>query len=738
MAHVIEEIIQVKDETYILSTSSRVDTRTHVLKHGDTFAVFDRFGDLEQWGKGELGLYHQDTRFLSRMTIRLGAARPLLLSSIVNRDNTQLTVDLANPAVTRDNEVLVRRGSVHVFRSTVIWDAASHHRLRIHNYELTPVDLKLVLEFDADFADLFEVRGIKRERRGRRFPPSSTAQELVFTYEGLDSLTRRTTVTFPTPPSAIDGGTATFALTLQPGEEQTCTFVVRCATETVPESSPPGVALSESNAPLLTFEKAVEHVTTAMHLARDLEPEVWTSNRQFNEWMNRSVADLHMMSTDTAYGPYPYAGVPWFSTVFGRDGIISALECLWFDPVIARGVLAYLSATQADDEVPEKDSQPGKILHEARGGEMAALGEVPFSRYYGSTDATPLFVILADAYQQRTGDTEFTGSIWPHVLRAMTWIDTYGDVDGDGFVEYARRTKRGLVNQGWKDSSDSVFHANGELAEGPIALCEVQGYVYAARRAAANLARSMGDGGMADRFSAQAEEIRRAFEQTFWSEDLGTYVLALDGEKRPCEVRSSNAGHCLWAGIASPDRAARVAANLLDATSFSGWGIRTVASGTRRYNPMAYHNGSIWPHDNALIAAGFARYGLMKEAETVFSSLYDASLFFDLHRLPELFCGFRRRPGESPTHYPVSCSPQTWASASVFLFLEAMFGLKVSGANSEVEFSRPTLPAFLPEVRLTGLRVGSGRVDLQLSRHERDVSVNVLERDGDIRVVVTK
>src|SRR5688572_22245103 len=357
MARMIEEIIQVKDEFYILSTSSRVDDRTHVLKSGDTFAVFDRFGDFEQWGKGELGLYHQDTRFLSRLAVRLGTVRPLLLSSIVNRDNTQLTVDLANPAVLRDGEVLVRRGSIHVFRSTVIWDAASHHRFRIHNYQLEPVELKLTIDFDADFADLFEVRGIKREKRGTRHPPVSSGREIIFKYTGLDGLTRRTTVTFATPPSEITGGRATFLLDLKPEEVQTRELVVRCATETVPESSPPGVTLNETNAPLLPYDQAVERVTASLHAARDFEPDVWTANRQFNEWMNRSIADLHMMRTDTAYGPYPYAGVPWFSTVFGRDGIISALECLWFDPGMARGVLSYLAATQADDEIPERDAQ---------------------------------------------------------------------------------------------------------------------------------------------------------------------------------------------------------------------------------------------------------------------------------------------------------------------------------------------------------------------------------------------
>lgn len=733
-----DEVIRVRDDFYILSTSARIDDRTRVLKHGDTFAVFDRFGDIEQFGAGELGIYHQDTRFLSRLVLRLEDKRPLLLSSTIKDDNASLAVDLMNPDIRRNGEVAVPRGTVHIFRSKVLWKSTCYERLRIHNFWRSVVNLSLAIGLDADFVDIFEVRGVARQRRGRRLPTKVARDALLFTYEGLDGRFRRTRVTFYPPPSELDESEARYELQVEPRQEVSCEWAISCELDTVPEEGNCMVAVPDTAKAPVRYEEAVHEAAKALDSAKAEEPQIFTSNEQFNDWLNRSLADLHMLRTNTDYGPYPYAGIPWFSTAFGRDGIITALECLWFTPALARGVLQYLAATQADTENDEQDAQPGKVLHETRAGEMAALGEVPFARYYGSVDTTPLFVILAAAYYERTGDRAFAQSLWPHVERALAWIDRDGDSDGDGFVEYARRSPRGLLHQGWKDSQDSVFHADGTLAEPPIALCEVQAYVYAAKVAAARLSEALGWSARARELAGEAEILRRRFEEVFWCEDLSTYALALDGRKQPCRVRTSNAGHCLFAGIADAARAERVAATLTSEASFSGWGIRTVAATEARYNPMSYHNGSVWPHDNALIAAGFARYGFKDKAAKILTGLFDATLFFDLHRLPELFCGFSRRPGESPTLYPVSCSPQAWASGAVFLILQACLGLEVRSSERKVVLSNPLLPEFLQEVQIKGLRVGQASIDLSLTRYARDVSINVLHREGDVRVVVVK
>jgi glycogen debranching enzyme len=721
----MEEVIRLHDQFYILATSSRTDERMRVLKQGDTFAIFDQFGDVTPFGLGEQGLYHNGTRHLSRLELRVNGVRPLLLSSSVREDNDLFVVDLTNPDIPLGADTVFRRDILHVFRAKFLWESSCYERLRLTNHGLDPISLTLTLRFEADFADIFEVRGTSRARRGRMLDPRRDGDSLLLAYEGLDGVTRRTRIECAPAPLAVEEGGARFSVALAPQDAVTLHCTIRCESE--------GTAISSDS-----YDSAFGALRSELVRGRERRPRIETANEQFNDWIGRSSADLQMMLSATPHGVYPYAGVPWFSTPFGRDGIITALELLWLRPEVARGVLAYLAATQATVVNRDQDAEPGKILHETRGGEMAALGEIPFGRYYGSVDSTPLFVLLAGAYFERTGDLAFIESIWPNIGAALQWIDHYGDQDGDGFVEYIRHTPEGLVQQGWKDSQDSVFHADGALAEPPIALCEVQAYVYLAKRRAAELSAALGDRQRAVNLEAEAEALRQRFESAFWSDELSTYIVALDGKKRPCQVRASNAGHCLFGRIASADRARRVAEALTAEDMFSGWGVRTLSAREVRYNPMSYHNGSVWPHDNALIARGFAKYGFIEAAMTVFRGLFDLSLFVDQHRMPELVCGFHRRPGEGPTLYPVACAPQAWAAGALFLMLQSSLGISISASERQIVFQHALLPDFLPWVKVLNLQIGGGTIDLLLERHEFDVGIQVLRRSGDVQIVAVK
>ena len=712
------------DLFYIKTETPPPDDRTLVLKDGDTFVVLSRSAEISpEWG-GKDGLYAGGTRFLSRLAMGIGGHRPLLLGGGVRADNSAVTVNLTNPDLITDGVIAIHRGTVHVAHTVVLSAGAMHHRLRIRNHGLTTVRVDIELAFESDFADIFEVRGAVRPERGHLLEPIVHPDTVVLAYRGLDGVTRRTRVTFDARPEFLAPNGARFECTIEPHGERVEQFRFACVVD--------------GPTPHVTFSAAIDSVSATLAHRRNEFCRIQTSNDHFNAWLDRSLADLAMMQTGTRYGDYPYAGVPWFCAPFGRDGLITAFECLWANPGIAKGVLACLAATQASSEDPLRDAQPGKILHEMRTGEMAARGEVPFDRYYGSHDATPLFVMLAAAYFERTDDTAFVQRIWPAIESALTWIDRFGDVDADRFIEYARRNPDGLVNQGWKDSHDAIFHADGRLAESPVATCEIQAYAYAALKGGALLAELAGKSQKSTEYASKAAALFEAFDASFWNDELGTYVLALDGDKRPCVVRSSNAGHALFAGIASRHRAGSIARTFMSPEGFSGWGIRTIATSEARYNPMAYHNGSIWPHDNAMIAAGLAKYGYRNEALAILEGLFGAAVATDLHRLPELFCGFPRDAGEAPIAYPVACNPQAWASASVFLLLQAVLGLEIRGGARVVQFTRPVLPAFLAEVWIRDLRVGHDSVDLALIRHDSDVGINVLRRSGAVEVVAVK
>lgn len=720
----MQELTPPNEPYSILVESPRHDDRTRVLKHGETFAVFDNFGDIDRANSDEQGLYHQGTRHLSRLRMSINGRSPLLLSSTVREDNCLLTVDLTNPDFTEDSAFRLSRDTIHVFLSVFLFDGRCYCRFRLHNYALVDVKILWTLAFEADFRDIFEVRGTRRNRRGELLDAELKDEVVCLRYRGLDDVIRTTALTFAPHPKRISDSKAQFDVVLPPKGDWNCELAIDCTTDQGRRQQP--------------FADAFILASAQLRSDRSYEAHVSTSNTQFNEWLDRSAADLHMLVTHTSHGPYPYAGVPWFSTAFGRDGIITALEYLWINPQLARGVLQYLAATQAQTIDAASDAQPGKILHETRRGEMADLNEIPFRQYYGTADATPLFIMLAHAYYVRTADRDLIATLWPNIEKALHWIDEYADMDGDGFFEYARQSDVGLVTQGWKDSADSVFHADGRLAEPPIALCEVQGYVYAAWRSAAALATSLGLANDAARLIARSDQLKRSFDEAFWCEELGTFAIALDRYKKPCRVRTSNAGHLLFAGIADQSRAGKVAAFLLSESMFSGWGIRTVATQESRFNPMAYHNGSVWPHDNALIAFGLAHYGFQHEAVKILTGLFDASLAMDLHRMPELFCGFSRRGGEGPTLFPVACAPQAWAAGAVFLLLQSCIGMTLNATENRICFRQPTLPSFLDHVFLKNLSLGDAEVDLVLERHDGDVGVNVLRRQGSVEIVVTK
>ncbi len=685
--------------------------------------MLDPAGMIRADPGGELGVYHRGTRFLSAFELAIARRSPVLLGSTVRRDGV-LVVQLGSPDIPDLAGGALDRDQVHVSTTSFLWNGAWHMRIAVHNYARREIQLELALVFGADFVDVFEVRGIRRVRRGTLRAPVLEASAVTLGYDGLDGHARLTRLELSPAPRTITGHHAQYLVTLAPDHELSLDVCALFGIDDVPEHC--------------DFDQALAHAS-AEASSRVLQAGmIDTPNERVDAWIERSTADIQMMLTQTPHGMYPYAGVPWYSTPFGRDGILTAYELLWLDPSIARGVLQFLAATQAVADDPERDAEVGKIIHEARLGEMAALGEIPFGRYYGSVDATPLFVVLAGAYWRRTADRAAVVGLWPHVERALAWIDTQGDRDGDGFVEYASHSSRGLVSQGWKDSFDAISHADGSLAQAPIALCEVQGYVYAARRAGAELARVLGRVADAERLDAQADALRVRFEHAFWSDRLGTYVLALDRDKKPCEVRASNVGHLLWSGIVDPARAALASEALFAPSSFSGWGIRTLDGNASRFNPISYHNGSIWPHDNAVIAAGLARYGLKQRCAQLLGALADASHHFDLNRMPELFCGFDRTSFEGPTLYPVACAPQAWAAGSVFLMLQACLGLVVDAPNRRVVLERPHLPASIETVTIRGLRVGDASLDLACHRHDDDVSVRLVRREGDLELAVVK
>ena len=728
-----------------------------VLKQGNLYLLSDPFGDVHPDSRG-LGLYDGDTRRLSASILRVNGERPVLLQASAG-GNYHGAIQLTNPRLERNVADKVRpedalaSQKLGIGRKRVIAGGMLEERVRVVNYAEVDEQVEVTLELAADAADIFEVRGWTRVERGLQLPIATRRDRVTFRYAGLDGRRTSTFVAFseradtveavePDVAGSINAGWVrlTWHYPLASGDARELRWVTWSLEE---RPTAKGVRAGDDADPdELLFPPEpivpVDEVAASYHAWNRSVSEIRTDNELVNLAINRSTSDLRLLIND---GPgeaerYLAAGVPWFTTLFGRDALIASFQALCVRPQVAVETLEVLASLQAADEDPERDAEPGKILHELRTGEMARTGELPFRPYYGSVDATPLWLILFAATYDWTGDRGLVDRLWPNALRALDWIDRYGDRDGDGFIEYERRTPRGLVNQGWKDSSDGIRDRQGRLAPTPIALAEVQGYVFDAKTRLAGLARMRGDEDLARRLVADAETLRRRFEDSFWSDEQGFYAMALDGEKRQANAIASNAGHCLWSGIASPDRARRVVDRLMAPDMFSGWGIRTYASGQPGYNPIGYHSGTVWPHDVSLIAAGFKRYGRHEDANRLVGRIFEAAQHFEDFRLPELFCGFDRDHSPVPVPYPVACSPQAWAAGSLFLFIETMLGLRPHADRRELELERPELPDWLQKVTISNLRVGDSAVDLLFHRWRGGTSAEVLRKSRDLDVTI--
>ena len=729
-----------------------------VLKHGNRFLLTDSFGDIHPDSRG-LGLYHGDTRVLACSVLRVGGSRPVLLQTSVGA-NYRGGIQLTNPSADRNPDAkvhpvdgLVGR-TIGISHERLIGADGVSERVKVVNHAGSSAAVPVDLELGADGADIFEVRGYPRRGRGRLLPLAATDRRITFRYVGLDDIERFTHIAFSEPaesvepiddssPEGSDRGAAVrlrWTLSLGPGETRVLQWTVWCTDRPAPPDAADEPSRPVDQAALFPAIPRVsaDEGAAAYHAWERGTASVVSDHELFNLVIKRSVSDLRLLVNE---GPaedqrYISAGVPWFTTLFGRDSLISAFQALAFRPQIAIEILDVLAAYQATEDDPFRDAEPGKILHELRTGEMARSGELPHTPYYGSVDSTPLWLILLGATFDWTGDRAMVDRLWPNALAALSWIDTYGDADGDGFVEYERRSERGLLNQGWKDSSDAIRDRTGREAVPPIALAEVQGYVFDAKRRMARLAAMRGETELAARLDAQADQLSTRFESAFWIEDRRFYAIGLDVDKRQSDAIGSNAGHCLWSGIVSPERAPDVVEQLLSPSMFSGWGVRTYAADQPGYNPIGYHTGTVWPHDTSLIAAGFKRYGFDDASNRLASQMMEAAQGFQDYRLPELFCGFDRTDAHMPVPYPVACSPQAWAAGSSFLFLETMLGLRAHADRNELELLHPHLPDWLGKVTLTDMRIGDASVDLLFHRWRGTTSAEVLRKVGDLAVTI--
>jgi glycogen debranching enzyme len=712
--------VAVTAERYVMGERRQ---RRLVIMENELFLYTDAVGDIAHADHTSLGLYFQDTRFLSRLELAIGGRPPVLLSSSAELDYAE-SMELTNLEARTVTGRKLAQATIHVRRQRLISDRISE-LLRVSNYGSESAELFVDLTFDADFLDLFEVRGYRRPRRGTLLASKVAERSLTLAYLGLDEVLRKTVITFEQAPESVQNGRARFRLNLAPREHTMLRFEIQVVAPGAPEAVAEDYAVCQGR-----LRREYERSATAT--------DIFSDNEQFTGLLHRSQHDLRMLTASTPYGSLPLAGVPWFAAPFGRDAIIAGLETLMLDARPAMETIRALTRLQGKADSVWREEEPGKIMHELRRGELANLKVIPHTPYYGAADTTPLYLLLLSEVVMWTGDLEFFELLHEPITAALRWIDEFGDRDGDGFVEYQRRSRVGLANQGWRDASDAVVHADGTPAEGPIALADVQAYVYYAKRRLAALFGQLGDIEVAERLQGEAQQLKQRFNERFWMEDEQYIAMALDGEKRQVKTVTSSAGHCLFARIVADEFVPAVVKRLLAPDMFTGWGVRTMSKEAVGFNPVSFYNGSVWPFDNAIIVRGLKKLGYAQQANRIAGGMIEAAFSHESFRLPELFCGFTRQEMDKPVSFPMACSPYAASAGAVFLMLQSLLGLYAAAEENALYVHSPVLPKWLPEVNLTNLHVGRSTMNLRFRREGGQTTFSVRDKQGGARIVVVE
>lgn len=718
-------------------------SRNRTIKHNHLYLVDDFQGNMPNGDTSGLGLYHLDTRFLSCFEIRLHGSEPIPLLSSTEMGFMSTIVFTNGPLETVNDQgapVLVPPESIQLKRETVLY-GHQFERYCLVSYFNEPVVIELRFGFNVDFRDMFDIRGILPM-------PSLPLREPI-----LDTSGRNPVLIFSTTDRSgrfLQTGIRFVDLAPQWVEDQAVPTVMY---KTLLKPRYPfnfnyeiQTIVNDKKMNAGSIETSVSNMDEALmqlnFRSRRITEDVTTfisDNEDFNEMLSRNHKDMQMLMTHTDEGSYVAAGIPWYVALFGRDSLISSRFSLIYNSRIAKESLKILAKYQGQVINPVRDEEPGKILHELRVGELARLGSIPHTPYYGSVDSTPLFIITLYEYFKWTHDLELLCELWPNALRAMSWIDDNLSKNADGFSTYREHAPGGILQQGWKDSHDSVMDEFGVIGKPPIALAEVQGYVYLAKIHLARLALFMEEHEMAQRLKQQAQAFKTSFNQKFWMPDLEYCALALNDESEPFRVIASNPGHCLETGLFSENHAQKVMNRLMSADMFNGWGIRTLSANTAAYNPMSYHNGTIWPHDNALIARGFAVMHRPDLVEKIFSGLFEAARHIQYRRLPELFCGFRKedgKEGDPPVRYAVSCTPQAWSASSMFFIIQSLLNMRPDATRKQLFIRSPRLPNYMSFLQVNNLRVGEALVDLEFRRVGDSVTVDVHKRECNLEIAI--